>query len=137
MHWVAILASGCTFSWVQNIFNSQIFACLGNWRKKYINTCCIYFKHNLKKPISMDTRACQQRIPLSTDGTDRCVKKLMQIIWMQFVFYSCFSSWEIPFGWKKQTATRQLVIYLLEAFLQLERPMCYCLLSLLLFVMNL
>lgn len=42
-----------------------------------------------------------------------------------------------PFGWKKQTATRQVVIYLLEAFLQLERPMCYCLLSLLLFVMNL
>lgn len=39
--------------------------------------------------------------------------------------------------WMERTDGHKKVIYLLEAFLQLERPMCYCLLSLLLFVMNL
>lgn len=53
------------------------------------------------------------------------------------ILFMCFPPEKSHLDGKKQTATRQLVIYLLEAFLQLERPMCYCLLSLLLFVMNL
>lgn len=38
----------------------------------------------------MDTRACQQRIPLSTDGTDRCVKTYadnLDAICILFMFF--------------------------------------------------
>lgn len=80
-------------------------------------------------------------LPTENIITDRrhsqMCKKFMQIIWMQFVFHSCVFLLRNPIWMEKQMATRQLVIYLLKAFLQLERPLCYCLLSLLLFVMNL
>lgn len=84
-----------------------------------------------------NTCACQQRISLPRDDTQSNMSEIYaDNLDAICILFMCFPPEKSHLDGKTDS-DKTIVIYLLKAFLQLERPLCYCLLSLLLFVMNL